>query len=124
MRVVFASAIGKTGNPKTVMSWLSLSRRSLRVRFAVGSGLLGFAVGVCLWGYAFYLTGRGLVGDERVFLVLCPPSIGAIALDNVGVFRGAIGWLIITIENACLYMLVGFVIGLFGEHRIADTRLG
>ena len=69
--------------------------------------LVGFAIGMALCGYAFYLTSHGQIGNETLFLVLCPPPIGAMTLDNAGVLGGIIGWIFISVENAVLYALVG-----------------
>ena len=77
----------------------------------VGFTAVGFLVGVMLGTYAFYLTSHQRMGDERLFIGLCPPSIGAMALDNAGVVGGVVGWLGISIENGALYGAVGFGCG-------------
>ena len=71
----------------------------------------GLTIGGALGAYAFYLTSHHQIGNEALFLVLCPPSIGALALDNAGLLGGIIGWIITSIENAALYAAVGFVVG-------------
>ena len=81
------------------------------VRFAIGFALFGFMIAIALWAYAFYLTAHNLSGNEALFLILCPPSILAIGLDNAGVLGGIIGWLIIAIGNALLYAAIGIVLG-------------
>ena len=50
----------------------------------VGFAEVGFSVAVMLGAYAFYLTSHQRGGNELLFIGLCPPSIGAMALDNVG----------------------------------------
>lgn len=81
------------------------------VKFAIGFALFGFMIAIALWAYAFYLTAHHLIGNKALFLILCPPSIMAIGLDNAGVFGGIIGWLIIAIGNAVLYAAIGIVLG-------------
>jgi len=49
-------------------------------------------IGVALCAYTFYLTSHHQIGNMALFLELCPPSIGSIALDNAGVLGGIIGW--------------------------------
>jgi hypothetical protein len=63
--------------------------------------------------YAVHITSHpgGPPGNETLFLVLCPPSIGAMALDSAGVLGGIVGWVFISLENAGLYGLVGLLCG-------------
>ncbi len=61
---------------------------------------------MALCGYAFYLTSHNGVGN-LLFLVFCPPSILAMALDNAGVVGGIVGWLFISFANAGLYAVIG-----------------
>jgi hypothetical protein len=72
---------------------------------------VGFAVGVVLCAYAFYLTSHGRVGNTALFLALCPPSFGAIALDNTGLAGALVGWFFICIANAVFYGLIGLGVG-------------
>jgi len=73
-------------------------------------GLIGFLIGAALGAYAFYLTSHHQIGNADLFLVLCPPSIGALALENAGVLGGIIGWLFISFMNAGLYALIGLIL--------------
>ena len=82
----------------------------MRTKFALGFALVGFAIGIALCGYAFYMTSHGRTGSLALFLILCPPSIGAMALDNAGLLGGIIGWILISVENAGLYALVGLAL--------------
>lgn len=75
------------------------------MRFAAA----GFVVGLGLCRYAFYLTSHHQIGNPLVFIILCPPSIGAIALDNAGVLGGIVGWVFISMANAGLYFLLGLL---------------
>ena len=68
-------------------------------------------IATALGTYAFYLTAHHRIGHASLFLVLCPPSIGAIALDSAGVLGGIIGWLGIAIGNAALYAGIGVALG-------------
>jgi hypothetical protein len=70
-------------------------------------GVPGFVIGMALCGYTFYLTSHHLIGSTAVFLVLCPPSIGAMALDNAGVIGGIVGWFSISFVNGALYLAIG-----------------
>lgn len=74
---------------------------------AVSFGPTGFAVGWVLFGYSFYLTSHHLIGSTALFLVLCPPSIGAMALDNASAVGGTIGWCLISFVNGALYLAIG-----------------
>jgi hypothetical protein len=80
-----------------------MARHSLPLSFA----LIGFCVGIALCGYAFYLTSHQRIGNEFFFLILCPPSILALGLDNAGVLGGLVGWLFISFINAGVYAFVG-----------------
>ena len=83
-----------------------------KTNFVLGFALVGFTIGMALCGYAFYITSHHLgPGNETLFLVLCPPSIGAMALDNAGVLGGIVGWVFISLVNAGLYALVGLLCG-------------
>ena len=86
-----------------------------QVKFAVGFALSGFTIAAALGVYAFYLTAHHLIGNSALFLILCPPSIGAIALDNAGVLGGIVGWLVIAAGNAALYAAIGFALSVMME---------
>jgi hypothetical protein len=86
--------------------------RSVIVKFAIGFAVFGFTIATGLCGYAFYLSAHHLIGNTALFLILCPPSLGAIGLDNAGVLGGIIGWLIIAIVNLHLYAAIGIVFGM------------
>jgi hypothetical protein len=81
-------------------------------KFAIRFALAGFMIAIALGVYAFYLTSHRRIGNEALFLFLCPPSIGAMALDNAGILGGIIGWLIIAMGNALLYGGIGFALGM------------
>jgi hypothetical protein len=84
----------------------SMSKKTIVAAFAAA----GFAVGMGLCGYAFYLTSRHQIGNAFLFVVLCPPSIGAMALDSAGVFEGIVGWVFISAMNSGLYSLMGLFV--------------
>ena len=88
-----------------------------KTKFALGFAIVGFAIGMTLCGYAFYITSLGRSGNEALFLILCPPSIGAMA-EGAGLLGGIIGWISISVENAGLYALVGLALSrLIGDAR-------
>jgi hypothetical protein len=80
-------------------------------KFLLGFSVAGFGIGVVLFRYTLYLTSHQRIGNMALFLILCPPSVSAMALDNAGVIGGLIAWLMISLENAFLYGLVGVLIG-------------
>jgi hypothetical protein len=49
------------------------------------------------------ITSPDIEGNDSLFLILCPPSIGAMALNNAGIIGGTLGWLVISGANACLH---------------------
>jgi hypothetical protein len=83
-------------------------KNSLPLSFAI----LGFCVGIALYGYTFYINSHHMPGNDLLFLVLCPPSFAGLALDQAGVLGGIAGWFFISLANAGLYALVGFLIQL------------
>jgi hypothetical protein len=64
---------------------------------------IGFLSGMSLCAYTFYLSTHHLTGNPFLFLFLCPFSIAAMALQNVGIAAGVFGWLLISCANAILY---------------------
>ena len=82
-----------------------------RTKCAMGFAVAGFAIGEVLCAYAFFLTSHRQIGNYALFLILCPPSIGAMALDNAGIVGGLIGWFFMSLENAVLYGLIGLGAG-------------
>jgi len=87
------------------------------VKCGFGFAAVGFVVAVTLCAYTFYLTSHHRIGNELLFIGLCPPSIAAIALDNAGVAGGLVGWLFIAVANAALYGAFGFAGGLILARR-------
>jgi hypothetical protein len=86
----------------------------IRTKFTLAFGLMGFLVGATLGAYTFYLTSSHYTGGPppvALYLLLCPPSFGAMALDNAGVVGGLIGWFLISLMNASLYGAIGFGFG-------------
>lgn len=85
------------------------------MRFAA----VGFLIGEILCGYTFYANSHANVPiNEDLYLVLCPPSIGGMALENAGVIGGIIGWLGFSIMNALLYGIPGFAL----DHFLKTTK--
>jgi hypothetical protein len=77
-----------------------------RVTFPLPAAIAGFCVGIAMGGYAFYLTSHREIGNSLLFVVLCPPSIMAMALDNAGTVGTLVGWLFIAFVNAGFYALL------------------
>ena len=88
-----------------------------RTKYALGFAVAGFAIGEALCAYGFYLTDHGRIGNAALFLILCPPSIGAMALDNAGTVGGLIGWFLISLENAVIYGLLGLGAGSMRQRK-------
>ncbi len=82
-----------------------------KFRFFRRFAITGLAIGLILGAYTFYhnLTNHGFI-DETIYVVLCPPSAGAMALENAGIIGGIAGWLFISILNGGLYGLLGLVL--------------
>ena len=89
------------------------SAMNLGAKYVLRFAVVGFATGVALCAYAFYLTSHGRTGNATLFLVLCPPSIGAMALDSAGMVGELVGWFIISVANALFYGVVGAVLAAF-----------
>jgi hypothetical protein len=81
-----------------------------KVTLPLGFGITGFLVGMALCGYAFYLTSHNQNAEMGLFLILCPPSILSMALDNAGTLVGILAWLFISFCNAGFYALMGAVL--------------
>ncbi len=103
----------------------SVKRLGMSNRLALPFAIVGFLVAIVLFGLLYFarlflqphgfdlegsLTQRG-VDYQLIFLVLCPPSLEEMALDNAGPIVGAVWALIIAAENAALYALVGAAVG-------------
>jgi hypothetical protein len=55
-----------------------------RRRFVLGFAGVGFAVGIGLCLLAFFVTSHKITNLGALFFFLCPPSVGAVALDRAG----------------------------------------
>jgi len=71
-----------------------LQSETTPAKFTIIFALIGFLIAAALCAYTFYLTSHHQIGNMALFLELCPPSIGSIALDNAGVLGGIIGWIL------------------------------
>jgi hypothetical protein len=88
----------------------------MKVKFFFGFAIAGLAIGPALLAYTFF----GRVQDW-LFLALCPPSLGAIALDSAGPLTAVLGWLLISLLNSGLYGLVGLFVD-FVVSRLPKTQ--
>ena len=73
-------------------------------------------IGVAFYAYAVYVTSPHYTGTPpsgvlNLMLILCPPSIGSMALQNGGAAQGLIVWLLISLVNALLYGAIGLGFG-------------
>ncbi|MHB1938151.1 MAG: hypothetical protein ACYCOR_16410 [Acidobacteriaceae bacterium] len=76
--------------------------------------LVGFLVPLPLFGLDYCARLLKATADlSEVFLLLCPPSIQSMALDNAPREMAIEVWLVIAVENAILYGIVGAIVGLF-----------
>jgi hypothetical protein len=84
----------------------------VRDRFALKAASLGFSIAILLGAIAFSTTrpGHNIPVSGLVYLTLCPPSIGSMALDNASLLGALVGWLFIAVENAALYALLGAIL--------------
>src|ERR1700676_4795452 len=98
-----------------------LKSETTPAKFMVIFATVGFLIGAALCAYTFHLTSHHQTGDPALFLVLSPPSLGAIPLDNAGVLRGIIGWFFISLANAGLYAGIGFALGSTRENSKLST---
>ena len=69
--------------------------------------LIGLAVAAVLLTVAVKFTGGG--DTVWVFIILCPPSLGLMALDASGPWAQAAGLLYVVVANAVLYGGIGFL---------------
>ncbi len=81
-----------------------------QVKLLFGFALAGFVIGAALGVYTFLTNRSGIAADATIF-ILCPPSLGAIGLDNAGFMAGIIGWVGISAMNAAWYGAIGLLIG-------------
>jgi len=82
---------------------------------AVRAAITGFGIAVILAALAFYETSapsRDHIVSDLVFVVLCPPSIGAMGLEKTGLIGGLFWWFMFALMNAGLYAIVGWSIGM------------
>jgi hypothetical protein len=100
----------------------TLAGRPRWLTWTIAFAVAGFVVGEALCAYAFYLTSHGRIGNELLFLTLCPPSIGALGLENAGPVRSLIGWQFIAAANAALYGAVAAICGLVFERATRGSK--
>jgi hypothetical protein len=104
---------------QTVCGIIQINLRT-RTKVALAFGVTGFLIGAALCAYTFYVTSSHYKGGPpsiAVYLLLCPPSFGAMALDNAGSIGGLIGWFFISLMNAALYGAIGLGFGERAERK-------
>jgi hypothetical protein len=64
---------------------------------------------------AFYAVARGMGRNPSTIplLYLCPSSIMTLGLDDASWIVSALGWLLISLNNALLYSLPGILVSFF-----------
>jgi hypothetical protein len=87
-----------------------------RAKFALGFAIGRFTIGAAFGAYAGYVTSSHYTSAPRsevlnLMLILFPPSMGSMALQNGDVAEGLIVWLIISLLNALLYGAIGLGFG-------------
>jgi len=80
-------------------------------RYAARFALLGLVVATLLAGYALYVISSGRKPSEGLLLILCPSFLSAMPLETLSWQAEVKGWLVIALENAGLYGVVGMVLG-------------
>lgn len=91
------------------MKWQALSSRH---KLAAGFAILGFVVAAAILLFSWYQNTHGFRYDlTEVALILCPPSFGLMAADHGGLIVQLFLSLLVAIENAALYGLVGLGFG-------------
>jgi|HubBroStandDraft_2_1064218.scaffolds.fasta_scaffold62203_2 hypothetical protein len=95
-----------------------------RNRPAFKAAIAGLSLALLLFGLQLYLVTMGFDSraSDLLFLIICPPIIGAMALDNAGPMGTAVGVLIIALENAVLYALVAATINWLWHRSRSATR--
>jgi hypothetical protein len=86
-------------------------KASKPLRYAAQLGLVGFAVSTALFICMMISSWGRFAVSPRFFLVLCPPSLDAMPLGHSGWHLEPLHWLLISVENAALYSLVGLIFG-------------
>jgi len=81
------------------------------MKYAARFAVLGLVVATVLAGYALYVISSGRKPSEGLLLILCPSFLSAMPLDSLSWHAEVRGWLVIALENAGLYGLVGMVLG-------------
>lgn len=92
---------------------LFFQRLSVRTetKYAARFALLGLLIATVLAGYALYVISSGRKPSEGLLLILCPSFISAMPLESLSWQAEMKGWLVIALENAGLYGVVGMVLG-------------
>jgi hypothetical protein len=74
--------------------------------------ILGFVIAVAILSISWYANTHALRYDlSMLAFALCPPSFGLMAADNAGPIMQVFLALLVAIENAVLYGLIGLALG-------------
>ncbi len=83
-----------------------------RWRAVTGFAVAGFVIAWILLAYSEYCAAHRIRPMQELFLFLCPPSIGSVALDRASTVDAMVGWLLISLFNAALYAGLGVLVAL------------
>ncbi len=87
-------------------------RLSPTKRFGAVFAVLGFVIAVAILSISWYINTHGLRYDlSMIALVLCLPSLTLMATDNASPIVQVFAMLLVTVENAVLFGLVGLGLG-------------
>jgi hypothetical protein len=98
-----------------------------RKKVIIGCAIAGAAAAVIVFSLAFW-ENRSNVSTVRqvhepieiLALVLCPPSIGMMAVDNAPLAMQLVSAFLIMLENAALYGLIGAGLHSIGRRSVGD----
>ena len=86
----------------------------------------GFGVGIFLGAYSsFYLDTHHPVGNWNgyLFLILCLPTVLGLALENATPSQLVVGWLVLSVMNAFIYLLICALLrSLFGWFKAENSN--
>lgn len=82
------------------------------LKCALWFAAVGFGIAILLTGLAYYQNSHNTYyGLDGLYLVLFPPSVGLMATERAGILGQIVVVVIVSIQNAVLYGLVGLGIG-------------
>ena len=86
-----------------------------QLKFAIVFALIGFMMAATVLADGLSKTQHF---SDVMYVTLCPPCFGAIALDNAGPLSAIVAWLMFFIANAGWYAAIGLLIGGLAEKKV------